>query len=275
MQILKGIFYFYIHSSIHVALAVVSFLFFRMNELQLQINLEFLLFIFLATITGYNFVKFAGVARLHHRSLTNQLKSIQIFSMLVFLGMVYLAFQLRWETNLILLGLSFINFLYAFPIFSNGRNLRSFGGVKVFVIALVWSSTVVLLPVFEMGIQLSKLIYFQFIQQLLFVLALMIPFEIRDFCFDEDSLQTLPQILGVWKTKLLGILLLIFSLLIAIYIEEIDLIFTIIFSMLLGVSIMFSKKNQLRYYAAFWVEAIPLFALIMYLFIYSSFAPLF
>lgn len=263
MRILKGIFHFYIHSSIHVALSVIAFLFLRMQEWQLNPDSNLLIFTFLASISGYNFVKYAGVAKLYHHRLTKQLKAIQLFSALVFIAMLYYLFQLQQESLYLLLGLALLNFIYAFPIFKNGKNLRNLSGFKVFVIALVWSSTVVLLPVFEFGIQADKLIYFQFFQQFLFVVALIIPFEIRDFRFDDDSLLTLPQVLGVWETKLVGVLFLVFSLLIAFFIEEINFIFTSIFSMLLGVSIMFSKKNQGRYYAAFWVEAIPICALVV------------
>ena len=76
MNILKKIIDFFLNASIHVALAVYAFL--RISEFYFvfsyQKNLDY--FIFFGTITGYNFVKYAGVAKLHHRSLTSDLKII-------------------------------------------------------------------------------------------------------------------------------------------------------------------------------------------------------
>ena len=71
MKVLKTVFDFYINASIHVALAVYAFV--RITEFYFNLtyhqNLDF--FIFFATITGYNFVKFAGVAKLHHKNHSN------------------------------------------------------------------------------------------------------------------------------------------------------------------------------------------------------------
>ena len=101
MRFLKLIFDFYIKASIHVALAVYAFL--RITEIyfDLPYNKNLNYFIFFGTITGYNFVKYAGVAKLHHRSLTNSLKAIQIFSFFCFLGMGFYAYQISINTLII------------------------------------------------------------------------------------------------------------------------------------------------------------------------------
>ena len=98
MKFLKQLFDFYINASIHVALAVYALV--RITELyfNLSYNESLDYFIFYGTISGYNFIKYAGVAKLHHRSLTNQLKSIQVFSLFCFLAMCYYAWQLPLKT---------------------------------------------------------------------------------------------------------------------------------------------------------------------------------
>ena len=84
MTYLKLIFNFYINSSIHVALSVYSLV--KITELYAGIpyneNLDY--FIFYGTITGYNFIKYAGVAKFYHMSLTKNMRLIQIFSFLSF-----------------------------------------------------------------------------------------------------------------------------------------------------------------------------------------------
>lgn len=269
MHVLKSIFKFYIHSSIHVALSVGAFTVLRLMEMRLELQFNLLAFIFLASVSGYNFVKYAGVAKLHHRGLTKQLRSIQLFSAIAFFLMMYYLFQLKCESVLLVFSLAFINFVYAFPIFKNGRSLRNSSGLKVFVIALVWSSSIVFLPVIEFEIKMNSLVTWQFLQQMLMMIALMIPFEIRDFRFDDQDLKTLPQIFGIWKTKLLGVLLLFLSVLIALLNNEISVFFSSIFSFMLGGLILFAKKNQSTYYASFWVEAVALVSLCIYLLVKS------
>ena len=91
MKFFKKLLDFYINASIHVALAVYAFV--RITEfyLDLSYNESLDFFLFFATITGYNFVKYAGVAKLHHRSLTKNLRVIQLFSLSCFLFSYILA----------------------------------------------------------------------------------------------------------------------------------------------------------------------------------------
>ena len=106
MKFLKTVFDFYIYASIHVAIAVICLV--RITELYLNLPYDknLLIFIFLGTITGYNFVKYAGVAKLHHKSLTSGLQIIQVFSFICFLALCYYAFLIPVKT--LLFGVPFI-----------------------------------------------------------------------------------------------------------------------------------------------------------------------
>ena len=95
MQVLKRLFDFYINSSIHVALAVCGLVWVTLLNFNVGADLDFLYFIFFATVTGYNFVKYFGLAKFHHRSLASWLKYIQIFSFLCFLGLCILHLNLK------------------------------------------------------------------------------------------------------------------------------------------------------------------------------------
>ena len=101
MKLLKRVFAFYINASIHVALAVLSLLAITVLEYHLVIPIELWLFVFLGALTGYNFVKYAKVAGLHHRSLTQSLKAIQIFSGICFVFLAFIAFKLSIQTLMI------------------------------------------------------------------------------------------------------------------------------------------------------------------------------
>ena len=80
MNFFKIIFNFYINASIHVGFTVYAFVRITEQYFGLSYNGNLNYFIFFGTITGYNFVKYASVAKLHHRRLTKNLKIIQIFS---------------------------------------------------------------------------------------------------------------------------------------------------------------------------------------------------
>ena len=95
MKLLKQLFNFYINSSIHVALSVFSLVWITLIEFNVSYDAEVLYFVFFASITGYNFVKYFGLAKFHHRSLAIWLKAIQVFSFFSFILMGYYLFELN------------------------------------------------------------------------------------------------------------------------------------------------------------------------------------
>ena len=68
MRYLRHIYDFYINASIHVALAVYALGYITLKELNILYDEIVLYFMFYASITGYNFVKYFGLAKFHHRS---------------------------------------------------------------------------------------------------------------------------------------------------------------------------------------------------------------
>src|SRR5690606_15236470 len=97
MRVLKNIFDFYINSSIHVAIGVVSLAVVTCLHFGFPLEVELLSFIFFGTISGYNFVKYARIARLHHRSLARNLRWIQIFSFFCLIALGYFATLIDFE----------------------------------------------------------------------------------------------------------------------------------------------------------------------------------
>jgi len=244
----------------------------------LQFNLPYdksvLYFVFFASITGYNFVKYFGLAKFHHRSLAGWLKIIQIFSAIAFLLLCYYLFQLKTQTILLVSGLALITFLYAIPllpkhlIFDEQQNLRQIGGLKVYIIAIVWSFVTVLMPIVNDGVNINSDVLITLIQRFLLVVVLMLPFEIRDLNYDSLKLATIPQKIGIKKTKALGALVLCMFFLLEFFKDELKTNFILTnlgLSILLFLFLIFSSKKQSKYYSAFWVESSPIFLLILLL----------
>lgn len=258
----------YINSSVHVALAVVSFYVVTAIELGLDLKLNLALFLFFASVSGYNFVKYAGIAQLHHLSLTANLRLIQLFSLVCFVLMLFFGFQLSWASIALLSFLAALNALYALPVFSQQKNLRSMPFVKVFVIALVWAVATVVFPWLEAGRDFTFTILAYAFLRFLLLVGFMIPFEIRDMEYDYYSVTTIPNFMGLTRTKLFGVLLLVLSILIAnTLLDTTNLYIYIGVVFVLMIFILFSRQNQSPYYASFWVEAIPVVYALLSVFI--------
>ena len=266
MQVLKRLFDFYINSSMHVAFAVCGLVWVTLLNFNVGANLDFIYFIFFATVTGYNFVKYFGLAKFHHRSLASWLKAIQIFSFLCFLGLCYFTFKLKTETLLYFIGLGVVTFLYAIPflpkkIFLDAGNLRAISGLKIYVIAFVWMCVTVIIPLLNEDYNLNNDVLIEAIQRYFYVIIAMLPFEIRDMRYDSLKLSTIPQRIGIARTKIIGILLTVLVFLLEFFKDEFwfnKMIILGIICMLLLASLLLSNINQKKYFSGFWVEGIPI-----------------
>lgn len=267
MKALKAIFDFYLNSSVHVALSVFALSWLTLLQFGLPFDAALLFFVFFASITGYNFVKYFGLSKFHHRSLAHWLRIIQVFSLLCFFILLYFAAGLEFETLVFISIFGGITFLYAIPLLpkrlfiDQKQKLRSISGLKVYIIALVWAGVTVLLPLLNAGYRLNNDELVLALQRFVFVLALMLPFEIRDLRYDSIKLATIPQKIGVANTKIMGIALLIVFVLLEFLIEKKDaqqFRILLVVALLSGLSIIGSKKEQNPYYSGFLVEAIPI-----------------
>lgn len=268
MKLFKRVFAFYINSSIHVAFAVAALLAISVLEYGLTIPNELWAFVFLGALTGYNFVKYAKVARLHHRSLTNSLKTIQVLSSVCFLALTIIAFRLPIDVLLISAAFGLTTFFYAVP-FVRSKNLRNFSGIKIFVVAFVWAGVTVIVPMVASETSISGDVLLTFFQRILIVMALIIPFEIRDVPYDSLNLKTLPQQFGVRNTKLLGLAVLLLCLVFEFFKHDSEVAYIVsllVFSVFMGWFLIISKTDQNRYFASFWVEGLPIIWFLFFVF---------
>lgn len=266
MKVLKQLFDFYINSSIHVALSVFSLTWITLLEYDIPYDEVLLSFVFFASISGYNFVKYFGIAKFHHRSLADWLKAIQIFSFLCFIFMCYYALQLRINTIFFIAGLGLVTFFYAIPFLpkhlflDSKNNLRNVGGLKVYLIALVWAGVTVFLPIINNDYAVNTDVVITGIQRFVFIVVLMLPFEIRDLMYDSLKLATIPQKIGVKQTKIIGVVLLGLFLFLEFFkagTTAKSLLVSILISVVISLFLLYSKKEQGTYYSSFWVEGLP------------------
>lgn len=225
-----------------------------------------LFFIFFATITGYNFIKYSRLAKWHHLSLTESLRSIQIFSFLCFFGLIYFTFQVAHEVILGCLVMAVLTVLYALPVFSRKRNLRALPGVKIYTIGVVWAGVTVLLPILQQAEVINWDVYIMLLQRFLFVLVITLPFDIRDMQYDDVAIGTIPARIGVKKTKILGVLFLVVFVFLEVLKDEItslNVLSTLVISIFSGTLLILASEKQSKYYASLIVESIPLVWLLL------------
>src|SRR5690606_18440708 len=82
----------------------------------------------------------------------------------------------------------------------------SLGGLKIFVVALVWAGATVILPIMAAARNITWDVGVETLQRFILVLVLLMPFEIRDLKYDAPELRTIPQRFGITRTRSIAIL---------------------------------------------------------------------
>lgn len=120
--------------------------------------------------------------------------------------------------SIILLGVTgVVSFFYVVRI--KGINLREIPYMKIHFIAFTWASVLILFPILnETG--WSESVIWQAIAHYFFVVALAIPFDIRDVKFDAASQKTIPQVLGIPLAKIISMVFLMTFLVIMVLIKS-------------------------------------------------------
>jgi hypothetical protein len=157
--------------------------------------------------------------------------------------------------------------LYTLPFFPNRKNARNWAGVKIYIVALCWVGVTVVLPVLNEGIEIGIDFFIVAIQRFILIFVLVLIFEIIDLTNDDPHLQTVPQQIGVKRTKELGFLMLILFYGLEIFNININdnfnnqylaLLLSLIITIVIALFLAFANEKQSKYYTSFWVESIPI-----------------
>jgi hypothetical protein len=130
--------------------------------------------------------------------------------------------------------------------------IRKLGWLKPFFVSVVVSYITVAVP-----LKASEGVAWFFVQRLLLLSSLMIPFEISDSMTDAVSLQTLPHLFGVARTKQIGYVLVGLYCVASFHALSIHYP-CLIYALSSGVAIYFSSPKRSWYYTSFWVESLPI-----------------
>lgn len=247
MQFLKVAKKYFIDSQLLVSLAGTALaLFFMLTQNLLR--WPTVLLIFITYFSGYLYTKYQ-----RHRHF-NGILIFNIVCGLISGALILLNHNevrlLKWLC-IVALGLLYNSFFL-------DTYIRKIPLLKVFYVGFTWAlvNSWLILPYFHPGI---------FIVSLLFVTALVLPFDIRDM--KHDDVVTFPRLIGVQKTKYLASLMLTSGAVISIFTLQTEFAAAFVITNVISmIFVYFSENTNKDAYFSFGVEscsALPLLITIL------------
>lgn len=162
----------------------------------------------------------------------------------------------------ILIPMGILSVFYVTPINISDTislSLREIPFLKIFLIAAVWSFIIVGLPLIETQHVFENKDYFWLAvgQNFYFVLAITLPFDIRDLKFDQHyKLNTLPQLIGVKGAIIFSEFLLVASLLLLYFLINNSYLYTalVIGYLSVMITVLFTNENRNELFFAGLIE---------------------
>lgn len=198
-------------------------------------------------------------------------------TIIVVLAIIPLFLFLSATSKILLVFLAIISITYNLPIFSihdKRFGLRNIPGIKLFLISLVWSLSVVLLPILELEnntiLVTSRESILLTAKRFLFIAAITIPFDIRDLFQDKSSdLKTIPVLLGE-KTAYLfcQVLLMAYAAMLFLYTDRLNIDFfaLALTAALTGWLIFKSDWKKNEYYYFFYLDGVMILQYVLLFF---------
>lgn len=172
------------------------------------------IFAVLGTFIVYNFQRLIKHHRTANKSphlqwVDKHYKGLLISVIIAGIGFFFSLFQvIKWNTETYILAgiVGAICIFYIVPI--KQRNLREMPFLKIHLISIVWVFILALFPLInERHNEWNNWMFGA--SHYLYILAICIPFDIRDLVHDDDSQKTIPQVLGIRSAKTIAMLCLI------------------------------------------------------------------
>ncbi len=235
------------------------------------------LFVVCATVLAYNYIRMNELTeeRLNwYREWYDKNKSLfYAVNVVAVIGLTvsWLLIPLKWYAILTIIPFLILTFLYVKPtiIKSNLTALRAVPFLKILNISFCWAGVTVLFPLFQEFGRIDELVWIEFFERFLFVFALTIPFDVRDVKIDSESMQTIPQVIGVQWSKRLAILFLLLILILDNSFFEtwhFQTNKTVILFVFLSFLIVKTTPEKSRFHTSFWVEGVPILWLLIILY---------
>ncbi|MBW3544558.1 MAG: UbiA family prenyltransferase [Bacteroidetes bacterium] len=177
--------------------------------------------------------------------------SIKLLLLLCSVAFLISVFFIRWQAVAVLAFLGVLSLLYNIPdqyLHKHHQSIRSVPLLKIFVIAFVWASIGSWLPYHWSGGHWQAALWL-FVAQFCFIMAITLPFDIRDYQQDEDSrLLTIPGIIGIRNTRWLAVCFLLLHLVIMLMFFGHTLVATLLFVAASAPLLVYAHCNRPYWY---------------------------
>lgn len=244
----------HVFSNIWIALGASFYALHSCEMANIEYNYVLIFLMFFATLFSYNFqriVRIGGSQELkseRHIWIEDNKKSLNVITSISFVIASLISFYLFEIKLLVALSIPFlIVVLYATCSTKSRTGLRDLPYVKIVVIALVWAVIVGGLPIYLSG-NLSNLITIV-LDKFLFIVAITIPFDIRDLNVDKSSQKTIPMLIGIKGSKGLALLLLLGSFYLNFSLGSNILLTSVFYGLTLFLIIKSSEKQSELYFS--------------------------
>ncbi len=200
---LHALFRGFVYSNFWVGLSVASLTTISFIQRQ-DWNSDYILLCFFSTVAFYGYARWVETKDLNLRP--EQHIAAWTTHNRVFLTGLFIAstgaaafywFGLSTQGKWLFAGAAVISSFYTIPSVFDRKGVRYLAGVKLVYIALVWTLVTLTIPAVLAEEHYSTGLLIQHIERFAFILALTIPFDIRDAKTDSTELLTLPMWIGI------------------------------------------------------------------------------
>ncbi len=257
-----------VYGNLWIALSVSNYSFLAASWLGERLSIYHLILVFCATLLMYNFQRLFKLFKgIHHPRIQWMEKNLFLVYGLISLGLLFCAIsafkifdfsQAYYIDFAVLAMVGSVSLLYAFPFIRKKTSLRDIPFLKIHLIAISWA---LVSSVFILNNTNNSLLVL--LEKYLFVLAITIPFDIRDISIDEPQKKTIPQLLGVKYARILSVFLLICSWFVCH--QNSFPYYSVDFMYLVAILLCsLARPNKSDYFFSFLIDGIPIFALGFY-----------
>ena len=178
--------------------------------------------------------------------------AVVLFAIVAVAFMLIIGFQS--SEAFVLLSVSIvISMFYVIPL--GRRNLREISHLKIHLIAISWSAVLIVFPMLNASV--SQSVFWFGLAHYFYIVAVSIPFDIRDLKYDASTQKTIPQVVGVTWSKAIAIMFILIFVAMILYIDErflLNPLFFVAVAIQVGL-ILFMTEKKSDIYTAGWIDA--------------------
>jgi hypothetical protein len=256
---------FTVYSNIWVALCFCGLTADTYIQFDLPLDTDYLIFVFYSSVALYLLHRFKTVYQ-HSSELNSErllwLKQHRLLGWVILIisllmaAIFYFAY-LSHQTQRLLVFFALFSLLYAFFYRKNNRwiGLRDVPYLKIFLLAGVIAGITFFIPVFRKVPNTT--VWLNFLERIVFLIAVIIPFDVRDMDKDRKSIQTIPMLLGEKSAVCLATFMYLLDTVLLIYLrtdirETIGLSLVNVISAIMAFYSLKNKRND--FYFSFYLE---------------------